>query len=155
MTDFKTCPEWPARSTASSLPSVLKQHSLFRVENSRMAVPVLLLLQAACVFSMGVGLWVVCNHFLTAEIPAAIGHPMRLRVLHCIFELLVTWVSGVFYLSCLLETEGGSWENTLRKIVVALMLLSQAWRLIHNILVMRFPTPSWCCSSSSGLVATK
>ncbi|XP_032719943.1 arylacetamide deacetylase-like 3 [Lontra canadensis] len=56
-----------------------------------MAVPVLLLLQAACVFSMGVGLWVVCNHFLTAEIPAAIGHPMKLRVLHCIFELLVTW----------------------------------------------------------------
>ncbi|XP_027481057.1 arylacetamide deacetylase-like 3 [Zalophus californianus] len=54
-------------------------------------VVLLLLLQAACVFSLGVGLWVICSHFLTADIPAAISHPVKLRVLHCLFQLLVTW----------------------------------------------------------------
>ncbi|XP_047647131.1 arylacetamide deacetylase-like 3 [Phacochoerus africanus] len=51
----------------------------------------LLVLAAACMISVGVGLYVVCDHFLTADIPAAIGHPVKLRVLHCIFQLLVTW----------------------------------------------------------------
>lgn len=59
----------------------------------------LLVLAAAYTFSVGVGLYVVCDHVLTADIPAAIGHPVKLRVLHCIFQLLVTWVSFKFYLS--------------------------------------------------------
>ncbi|EPY74035.1 hypothetical protein CB1_002337051 [Camelus ferus] len=57
-----------------------------------MAVLLLLpVLATACVFSVGVGLWVVCSHFLTADIPAAIGHPVKLRVFHCLLQLLVTW----------------------------------------------------------------
>ena len=103
--------------------------SVLCVGNSRMVVPLLLLLQAACVFALGVGVWVVCNHFLTVDIPAAIGHPVKLRVLDCVFQLLMTWVSGVFYLSPRPEGEGGSWENILWKILVALMLLSQLWIL--------------------------
>ena len=45
--------------------------------------------------SVGVGLWVVGNHFLTTDIPAAISHPVRLWVFNCIFQLLITWVSFV------------------------------------------------------------
>ena len=56
----------------------------------------LLVLQAACAFSLGVGLWVVCSHLLRADVPAAVGHPVRLRVLHCLLELLITWVSRGF-----------------------------------------------------------
>ncbi|XP_032156340.1 arylacetamide deacetylase-like 3 [Sapajus apella] len=51
----------------------------------------LMLLAAACLFSLGVALWVICSHFFIVHIPAAIGHPVKLRVLHCIFQLLVTW----------------------------------------------------------------
>ncbi|XP_013825868.2 PREDICTED: arylacetamide deacetylase-like 3 isoform X3 [Capra hircus] len=51
----------------------------------------LLLLATACMASMGVGLWVVGNHFLTTDIPAAISHPVRLWVFNCIFQLLITW----------------------------------------------------------------
>ena len=69
-------------------------------KNSRMLISFFLLLLAiACVASMGVGLWVFGNHFLTTDIPAAISHPMRLRVLNCILQLLITWVSFVFCLS--------------------------------------------------------
>ena len=55
----------------------------------------LLLLATACMASVGVGLWVVGNHFLTTDIPAAISHPVRLWVFNCIFQLLITWVSFV------------------------------------------------------------
>ncbi|XP_077631993.1 arylacetamide deacetylase-like 3 [Crocuta crocuta] len=55
-----------------------------------MAVLLLVLLAATCAF-LGVGLWVICSHFFTADIPAAIGHPVKLRILHCLFLLLVTW----------------------------------------------------------------
>ncbi|XP_008592841.1 PREDICTED: arylacetamide deacetylase-like 3 [Galeopterus variegatus] len=56
-----------------------------------MVVLVLIVLAAACVLVLGVGLWVVCSHFFTTDIPAAISHPVKLRVLHCLFQLLVTW----------------------------------------------------------------
>ena len=65
---------------------------------SAMGVLLLILLEAACVFSVGVGLWVFCSHFFTTDIPAAISHPVRLRVLYYLFQLLVTWVSCVFSL---------------------------------------------------------
>ncbi|XP_045331645.1 arylacetamide deacetylase-like 3 isoform X2 [Leopardus geoffroyi] len=55
-----------------------------------MAVLLLPLLMAACAF-LGVGLWVICSHLLTADIPAAIGHPVKLRVLDCLFLLLLRW----------------------------------------------------------------
>ncbi|KAF4018581.1 hypothetical protein G4228_010115 [Cervus hanglu yarkandensis] len=51
----------------------------------------LLLLATVCVAFVGVGLWVFGNHFLTTDIPAAISHPMRLRVLNGFFQLLITW----------------------------------------------------------------
>ena len=65
------------------------------LKNSMMAVLLLPLLMTACAF-LGVGLWVICSHFLTADIPAAIGHPVKLRVLDCLFLLLLRWVSSVF-----------------------------------------------------------
>ena len=63
-----------------------------------MGVLLLILLEAACVFSVGLGLWVFCSHFFTTDIHAAIDHPVRLRVLYYLFQLLVTWVSCVFSL---------------------------------------------------------
>nr|XP_020757907.1 arylacetamide deacetylase-like 3 [Odocoileus virginianus texanus] len=61
-------------------------------KNSRMLISFLfLLLATVCVAFVGVGLWVFSNHFLTTDIPAAISHPMRLRVFNCIFQLLITW----------------------------------------------------------------
>ncbi|XP_032971645.1 arylacetamide deacetylase-like 3 [Rhinolophus ferrumequinum] len=44
-----------------------------------------------CVSFVGVGLWVLYTHFTTADIPAGISHPKKLRVCHCIFLLLVAW----------------------------------------------------------------
>lgn len=61
-----------------------------------MWVLLLVLFAAACVFFVGVALWVIFSHFFTVDIPAAIGHPIKLRVLHCLFHLLVTWVSLCF-----------------------------------------------------------
>ena len=58
-----------------------------------------LLLATVFVAFVGVGLWVFSKHFLSTDIPAAISHPMRLRVLNYIFQLLITWVSFVFCLS--------------------------------------------------------
>ncbi|XP_012411257.1 arylacetamide deacetylase-like 3 [Trichechus manatus latirostris] len=52
---------------------------------------VLTLLVAACVLAAGVGLYVICYHLLTADIPAAISYPWKLRVFHCLFLLLLTW----------------------------------------------------------------
>nr|XP_005544814.2 arylacetamide deacetylase-like 3 [Macaca fascicularis] len=56
-----------------------------------MWVLALIFLAADCVFSLGVTLWVICSQFFIVHIPAAVGHPVKLRVLHCIFQLLVTW----------------------------------------------------------------
>lgn len=83
-----------------------------------MGVLLLILLGAACVFSVGVGLWVVCSHFLTTDIPAAIGHPVRLHVLYCLFQLLVTWVSLVCFLCSLMVRVKGRGGRTYQKLLV-------------------------------------
>ena len=82
------CPEHSLLSTGLSRGGISKTFLLL--------LPVL---ATACVFSAGIGLWAVGNHFLTADIPAAVGHPVKLQVLCCFFQLLVTRVSFVFYLS--------------------------------------------------------
>uniref|UniRef100_H0UTG6 Arylacetamide deacetylase like 3 n=1 Tax=Cavia porcellus TaxID=10141 RepID=H0UTG6_CAVPO len=46
---------------------------------------------AACVFSLGIGLWVFCRHLATEDIPADIDCPLKLRILSCVFQLLMTW----------------------------------------------------------------
>ncbi|XP_049631402.1 arylacetamide deacetylase-like 3 [Suncus etruscus] len=48
-------------------------------------------LSVACLFFAGIPLWVFFSHFFLIEIPAGISHPNRLRVYHCLFELLFTW----------------------------------------------------------------
>ncbi|XP_027699656.1 arylacetamide deacetylase-like 4 [Vombatus ursinus] len=47
------------------------------------------LLLAACIFSLGIELGVIYEHFFTTDVPAAIGHTMKLRILHCIFLLVI------------------------------------------------------------------
>ncbi|XP_072465022.1 arylacetamide deacetylase-like 4 [Notamacropus eugenii] len=47
------------------------------------------LLLAGCIFSLGIGLWVIYEHFFTTDIPAAIGHTMKLHILHCTFLLAI------------------------------------------------------------------
>ncbi|XP_036598991.1 arylacetamide deacetylase-like 4 [Trichosurus vulpecula] len=51
----------------------------------------LFLLLAGCIFSLGTGLWVIYEHFFTTDVPAAIGHTMKLRILHCTFLLAINW----------------------------------------------------------------
>ncbi|XP_007940864.1 arylacetamide deacetylase-like 3 [Orycteropus afer afer] len=48
-------------------------------------------LVTACVLASGVALYVTCYNLLIADFPAAIGHPVKLRVLYCLFLLLQTW----------------------------------------------------------------
>ncbi|KAG8505603.1 Arylacetamide deacetylase-like 3, partial [Galemys pyrenaicus] len=45
----------------------------------------------ACVILAMVSLWVFCVEFLTVHVPASISHPLRLRLLHCFFQLLILW----------------------------------------------------------------
>ncbi|KAM5248724.1 arylacetamide deacetylase-like 3 [Ctenodactylus gundi] len=56
---------------------------------------VLVLLTAACVVHLGIVLWVIGNNFATADIPEGINHPVKLRIFHCLFQLLLTW-GGIF-----------------------------------------------------------
>ncbi|XP_002721557.1 arylacetamide deacetylase-like 3 [Oryctolagus cuniculus] len=51
----------------------------------------LLLLVAVCVLSSGVWLWAICTHFLRQDVPAGIGHPVKMRVLSCLTQLVITW----------------------------------------------------------------
>ncbi|XP_004596161.3 arylacetamide deacetylase-like 3 [Ochotona princeps] len=51
----------------------------------------LFFLAAVCVLSSGVWLWAICTHFFTESVPAGIGHPVKMRVLSCLLQLLVTW----------------------------------------------------------------
>ncbi|XP_003766811.1 arylacetamide deacetylase-like 4 [Sarcophilus harrisii] len=48
-------------------------------------------LLAGCIFSLGFGLWAVFEHFFTTDVPAAIGHTMQLRILHCAFQLMINF----------------------------------------------------------------
>eukprot|EP00071_Canis_lupus_P054433 XP_544560.4 arylacetamide deacetylase-like 3 [Canis lupus familiaris] len=86
---------WCISAGASPAPALARGRSRTasrRAAGAGAAMALLLLvLQAACAFSLGVGLWVVCSHLLRADVPAAVGHPVRLRVLHCLLELLITW----------------------------------------------------------------
>ncbi|XP_043847261.1 arylacetamide deacetylase-like 4 [Dromiciops gliroides] len=49
------------------------------------------LLLAGCIFNLGIGLWVIYEHFFTIDVPAAIGHTMQLRILHCSFLLAIKY----------------------------------------------------------------
>ncbi|XP_004705476.1 arylacetamide deacetylase-like 3 [Echinops telfairi] len=51
----------------------------------------LILLGAGGVLSTGIGLYVICYHLLTADIPAGISHPLKLRIFHCVLLLFMTW----------------------------------------------------------------
>lgn len=44
-------------------------------------------------FSVGVFIWAVLQHFLTADVPSALQHPTKFRFLHCIFLYVLTLVS--------------------------------------------------------------
>ncbi|XP_005403995.1 PREDICTED: arylacetamide deacetylase-like 3 [Chinchilla lanigera] len=60
-----------------------------------MMIIALILPIAACVFSLGVGLWVFCNQLVTEYIPTGIEHPLKLRIFSYIFQLMMTW--GVIF----------------------------------------------------------
>ncbi|XP_004648009.2 arylacetamide deacetylase-like 3 [Octodon degus] len=51
----------------------------------------LILPVAACVFSLGVGLWVICSQLMTEDIPAEVDNPWKLRIFSYIFQLMMTW----------------------------------------------------------------
>ncbi|XP_031232844.1 arylacetamide deacetylase-like 4 isoform X2 [Mastomys coucha] len=50
----------------------------------------LLLLKGVSTFFLGVFVWVIVQHLLTVEIPPALKHPAKLRVLHCMFLYVLT-----------------------------------------------------------------
>ncbi|XP_062962717.1 arylacetamide deacetylase-like 4 [Cynocephalus volans] len=54
-----------------------------------MAVLGLVLLAAVPTFFLGVFVWAVFEHFLTADVPSTIHHPAKFRFLHCIFLYVI------------------------------------------------------------------
>lgn len=56
------------------------------------ALWVVLLVNLSTLF-LGVFIWTVIQHFLTAEIPSALQHPFKFRCMHCIALYLITMVS--------------------------------------------------------------
>lgn len=58
-----------------------------------MAVPWLVLLVSLSTFHLGVFIWAVIQHSLTVDIPSALQHPAKLRLLHCLMLYIVTLVS--------------------------------------------------------------
>lgn len=53
----------------------------------------LVLLVNLSTFFLGVFIWAVIQHFLIAEIPSALQHPVKFRCMHCIVLFLITMVS--------------------------------------------------------------
>ncbi|XP_044523093.1 arylacetamide deacetylase-like 4 [Gracilinanus agilis] len=51
----------------------------------------LFLILAFSLFNLGIVLWVIYEHFFNTDIPAAIGHTIKLRTLHCLFLLVIIW----------------------------------------------------------------
>lgn len=58
-----------------------------------MAIPWLVLLVSLSTFYLGVFIWTVIQHFLTVEIPSALKHPVKFRLLHCLMLYIITLVS--------------------------------------------------------------
>ncbi|XP_040590794.1 arylacetamide deacetylase-like 4 isoform X2 [Mesocricetus auratus] len=54
-----------------------------------MAVLWLLLLAGLPTFLLGLFVWAVAKHFLTAEVPSSLQHPIKFRVMHCMTLLMV------------------------------------------------------------------
>ncbi|KAL1776785.1 arylacetamide deacetylase-like 4 [Sigmodon hispidus] len=50
-----------------------------------------LLLAIICLLVLGVNVWVLIDHLLTIDVPPAIVHPMKFRILHYFFHLTMTW----------------------------------------------------------------
>ncbi|XP_021017151.1 arylacetamide deacetylase-like 4 [Mus caroli] len=55
-----------------------------------MAVLWLVLLVSLSTFYLGVFIWAVIQHFLTVEIPSALKHPVKFRLLHCLMLYIIT-----------------------------------------------------------------
>ncbi|XP_052031704.1 arylacetamide deacetylase-like 4 [Apodemus sylvaticus] len=54
-----------------------------------MAVLWLLLLVGLPMFLLGVFIWAVVKHFLTAKIPSSLKHPVKLRCMHCVMLFVI------------------------------------------------------------------
>ncbi|XP_005353812.1 arylacetamide deacetylase-like 4 [Microtus ochrogaster] len=50
-----------------------------------------LLLATMCLLVMGVNVWVLIDHLLTIDVPPALTHPLKFRILHYCFHLTMTW----------------------------------------------------------------
>lgn len=59
-----------------------------------MAVLSLVLLLGLPVFLLGVFIWAVLKHFLTAEVPSTMPYPVKLRFLHCLILYVIALVSS-------------------------------------------------------------
>ncbi|XP_003471461.1 arylacetamide deacetylase-like 4 [Cavia porcellus] len=51
---------------------------------------VLLLVLLLGTFLLGLLVWSICKHLLTTDVPSALKHPLKFRILHCIFIYVVT-----------------------------------------------------------------
>lgn len=58
------------------------------------------LLMAGCILGLGVNLWVLWKHLLAVDIPPAISHPVKFRILHVLMQLTIAWVNFPFYSLC-------------------------------------------------------
>ncbi|XP_048206224.1 arylacetamide deacetylase-like 4 [Perognathus longimembris pacificus] len=55
-----------------------------------------ILLNVGCILTLGYSLWILIESFVIIDVPPAIGHTVKLRILHCFGQLIITW-------GCILE----------------------------------------------------
>ncbi|XP_005404003.1 PREDICTED: arylacetamide deacetylase-like 4 [Chinchilla lanigera] len=55
-----------------------------------MAVLLLVLLLCLPTFLLGLLIWTICKHFLTRDVPSTLEHPVKFRILDCVFIYVIT-----------------------------------------------------------------
>ncbi|XP_013359603.1 PREDICTED: arylacetamide deacetylase-like 4 [Chinchilla lanigera] len=55
-----------------------------------MAVLLLVLLLCLPIFLLGLLVWTICKHFLTTDVPSTLEHPVKFRILDCVFIYVIT-----------------------------------------------------------------
>nr|XP_003471462.1 arylacetamide deacetylase-like 4 [Cavia porcellus] len=55
-----------------------------------MSVLLLVLLLGLSTFHLGLLVWSICKHLLTTDVPSALKHPLKFRILHCMFIYVIT-----------------------------------------------------------------
>ncbi|XP_069894056.1 arylacetamide deacetylase-like 4 family member 1 [Dipodomys merriami] len=56
-----------------------------------MIASLVVLTTVVCILVLGFSLWTLLENFLTIDVPPAIGHTVKFRIMHCLAQLIKTW----------------------------------------------------------------